>query len=132
MVLKQKHVLFGLFYRPTNSDSYYLSTIEDSIHLAVDTGISYIITTGDFNYNMLKVQTARKHYDFCEEFSLTQMINDPTHFTESSSSLIDILLVSNKHSVILSDVGDPFLSQEMRYPASFRVFKVSKPKRQSF
>ena len=55
MALKQKHVLFGLFYRPPVSDSCYLSTIEDSIHLAVDTGISDIIITGDFNYNMLKV-----------------------------------------------------------------------------
>ena len=85
MVLKQKLVLFGLFYRPHNSNSCYPSTTEDSIHLAVDPGIRDIIITGDFNYNMLKVKTARKIYDTCEELSL---INEPTHFTESSSSLI--------------------------------------------
>ena len=38
-VIKHKHVLFGLFYRPHNSDLNYNSTMEDSIHLAVDTGI---------------------------------------------------------------------------------------------
>ena len=44
-----KHVLFGLFYRPPNSNSNYFSDIEDSIALAVDSpGISEIIITGDF------------------------------------------------------------------------------------
>ena len=31
LVLKHKHVLFGLFYRPPNSDLNYYSTMEDSI-----------------------------------------------------------------------------------------------------
>ena len=44
-----KRVLVGLFYRPPNSDSTYLSNIEDSVCLAIDTGISDIIVTGDFN-----------------------------------------------------------------------------------
>ena len=133
MVLRHKHVLFGLYYRPPNSDSNYATIIENSIHLAVDTGIRDIILTGDFNYNMLKTSTARKICDFCVEFSLTQMIDEPTHFTETSSSLIDLLLVSNSNSVLLSGVGDPFLSQEMRYHCpTFGIFKFSKPKRQSF
>ena len=32
IINKHKHVLFGLFYRPPNSDANYYSTIEDSIH----------------------------------------------------------------------------------------------------
>ena len=68
MVLRQKHVLFGLFYRPPNSDANYLSTIENSTHLAVDTGIRDIILTGDFNFDMKKTHTARKVCDFCLEF----------------------------------------------------------------
>ena len=43
LLLKHKHILFGLFDKPPNS--------EDSIHLAIDTGISDIIVTGDFNLN---------------------------------------------------------------------------------
>ena len=35
----QKHVLFGLFDRPPSADSVYYSSIEDSLNLAVDTGI---------------------------------------------------------------------------------------------
>ena len=53
LILKNKHILFGLFYRPPNSDAIYFSTVEDSFHLAVDTGMKDIIITGDFNFNML-------------------------------------------------------------------------------
>ena len=133
IVIKHKHILFGLFYRPPSSDSVYFSTVEDSIHLAIDTGISDIIVTGDFNYNILNTQSSRKVTSCCEQFSLTQMINEPTHYTETSSSLIDLVLVSNKAHVISSGVGDPFLCQEIRYHCPvFGILNFSKPKRKSF
>ena len=133
IVIKHKHILFGLFYRPPSSDSVYFSTVEDSIHLAIDTGISDIIVTGDFNYNILNTQSSRKITSCCEQFSLTQMINEPTHYTETSSSLIDLVLVSNKAHVISSGVGDPFLCQEIRYHCPvFGILNFSKPKRKSF
>ena len=104
-----KRVLFGLFYRPPNSDSNYFSSIEDSIALAVDSpGISEIIVTGDFNLNLLHPVTARKIDSLCTQFSFYQSINQPTHFTENSSSIIDILLVNNKAHLIVSGVGDLF------------------------
>ena len=82
---------------------------------------------------MQKTHTAIKSCVFCLEFSLTEVINKPTHFTETSSSHIDLLLVSNKFSVLLSGVADPFLNQELRYHCpTFGIFKFSKPKRQSF
>ncbi|MCG8049110.1 MAG: reverse transcriptase domain-containing protein [Candidatus Thiodiazotropha endolucinida] len=133
LILKHKHVLFGLFYRPPNSNSIYYSTLEDSIHLAVDTGINDIIITGDFNFNVYNLQSARKINDICSEFSLTQIVNEPTHFTEYSSSLIDLMLVSNPNHVILNGVGDPFLGQDLRYHCPiFGVFKFSTPKRKTF
>ena len=129
-----KRILFGLFYRPPNSDSNYLSDIEDSKALAVDSpGISDIIITGDFNLNVLNPQTARKIDSVCTQFSLYQSICEPTHFTENSSSLIDILLVNNKTHLIVSGVGDPFLNQEIRYHCPiYGIFKFSKPKFVSF
>ena len=129
-----KRILFGLFYRPPNSDSKYFSDIEDSVALAVDSpGISEIIITGDFNLNVLHPQTARKINSVCTEFSFYQSISQPTHFTENSSSLIDILLVNNKNYLIVSGVGDPFLNQEIRYHCPiYGIFKFSKPKFVSF
>ena len=131
--LKHKHILFGLFYRPPNSDSTYFTSIEDSIHLAVDTGIQDIVVTGDFNFNMLSAQLSAKIKNLCEEFSLTQTINQPTHFTEHSSSLLDIILTSNDNHLIFSGVGDPFLSQDLRYHCPvFGVLNFSKPRGKSY
>ena len=115
--LANKHncILFGLFYRPHGSSINYYSDIENSLNLAVDTDISSIIVTGDFNLNVLNQTTLRKIEHFCTQFSLHQSVNQPTHFTEHSSSLIDILLVSNKDNLILSGVGDPYLNQVIRY-----------------
>ena len=133
LTLKQKHVLFGLFYRPPNSDMTYYSLLEDSIHLAVDTGIDDIIITGDFNFNMLNSQYARKINLPCQQFSLYQSISEPTHFKENSSSLIDLLLVSNKDRIIFSGISDPFLQQDLRYHCPvFGVFNLSKPKSKCF
>ena len=101
--------------------------------LAVDTDISDIIITGDLNLNILSPLTSRKIEAFCSQFSLRQSITEPTHFTEHSSSLIDILLVSNKDHLILSGVGDPFLNQKVRYHCPiYGIFKFSKPKVKTF
>ena len=133
LINKHKHVLFGIFYRAPNSDALYYSTIEDSLHLAVDTGINDIIVTGDFNYNMLTSQSSRKIEDLCRQFALFQTINQPTHFTENSSSLLDLVLISNKDHLVTSGVGDPFLCQDMRYHCPiYGIFKFSKPKLQCY
>ena len=106
-----------------------LSLIEDSVALAVDTGISDIIITGGFNLSMLNRQTSRKIYTVCEAYSLSQIITKPTDFTGHSSSLIDLLVVNNKDHVLLSSVGDPYLTQQVRYHCPiFRIFNFSKPK----
>ena len=94
VTLRQKHVLFGVFYRLASADALYFSSIEDSIHLAVDMYINDITITGDFTYNMLNAHTSNKIKSICEQFSLTLTIDSPTHFTEHSSSLIDIVLTN--------------------------------------
>ena len=133
ITLRNKHILFGVFYRPPNSSNIYHSMIEDSLNLALDTAINEIIVTCDFNYNVLSEQTNRKILSMSQQFSLHQCISEPTHFTETSSSLIDIILVSNKNSIILSGIGDPFLSQDTRYHCPvFGIMNFTKPKHKCF
>ena len=62
IILKYKRLLLVLFYRPPNSDQIYHSAVEDSIHMAVDTGIRDIVIAGDFNYNMLNDTRKRKYH----------------------------------------------------------------------
>ena len=127
LTLKHKHTLFGFFYRPPNSEAVIFSAIEDSINLAVDSGVNDIITA-DFNLYMQNVLSVRKITSFCEQLSLVQSIEEPTHFTETSSSLIDLLLVNNNEHLILSGVGDPFLHQDIRYRCPvLGIFNFRKP-----
>ena len=129
----RKHILVGLFYRPPNSDSTYLSNIEDCIGLAIDTGINDMIITGNFDLNATNPNTLRKIESICAQFSLYQLIEEPTHFTEQASSIIDLFFVTNKDNVVLSGVGDPFLQQNTRYHCpTYVILKFSKPKSTSF
>ena len=124
--------MLGLFYRPLNSDAAF-AHIEDSISLAVDIGIPEVIITGEFHLNLFNQQAFRKISSICTQFSLYQCIDDPTHYTEHSSSVIDLLFVSNTDHLIHSRVADPFLNQDLRYHCPiYGIFKFSKPKVSSF
>ena len=94
-----RNVLYGVFYRPPNADLVYNSLIEDSISLVVDTGIPDIIIMGDFNWNSLPIQSYHKSESVCNQFILVKCIEEPTHFTESSSSIMDSLFFGNKDSI---------------------------------
>ena len=111
--LKNKTVLFATFYRAPNSTSEVQNKIESSLDLAYDTDASNIIITGDFNYNYLNTAGQRKATSLFEPYSLVQLINEPTHYTESSESIIDLLLTRNASSLLLCGVGDAFLDQNI-------------------
>ena len=110
-----------------------MSNIERSIDLAIDTGISDIIIVGDLHLNMLKAASSRPISNMCQQYNLLQKITEPTHFKETSNSLIDLVLVSNPESILLSGVGDPFLGQEIRYHCPISVvFKYNRNQALSF
>ncbi len=64
---------------------------------------------------MLKQNTRNKVNNISLQYGLSQTITEPTHYTESSESLIDVFLVSSKGNVCLTGVGEPFLDQNVRY-----------------
>ncbi|MCG8033229.1 MAG: hypothetical protein JAZ03_13755 [Candidatus Thiodiazotropha taylori] len=131
--IRNRKILVGTFYRPPNSTPLVLNEIENSIGLAVDTGITDIIVLGDFNLNILNTQSERKISDLCQQYNLNQLINEPTNYTEYSSTIIDLIMVSNMHSVNLSGVGEPFLMQDIRYHCpTFCIFNFKKHNLQSF
>ena len=75
--------------------------IEQSIDLALICNID-IIVTGDFNVNMLRNTSTDKIRNLKNQFSLHQLIFDPTYVTEHSSSLLDLILVNNSRTILLS------------------------------
>ena len=124
-----RNILFGVYYRPPNSDVVYTTLIEDSIDLAINTNITDVIITGDFNFNIMNESQFRIVQALCNQFNLFQCIDEPTHFNENSMSTIDLLFVTNKKSIITTGVGEPCLDLTMRYHCRvFGVFNFIKPK----
>jgi hypothetical protein len=89
-ISKNHPVLIGTIYRPPDSLNYTFDLIEHSIDLAVDTGINTIVVLGDFIEDQLKPQNNKMSNIFVK-YNMIQFINEPTHFTENSSSCIDLI-----------------------------------------
>lgn len=131
--IKNKKLLFGTFYRPPNASPLVLTNIDQSIGLAVDTGIENICITGDLNLNMSNPYSRNKILEICRTYNLHQLVDEPTHYTETSSSIIDLILVNNARSIEISGVSEPFLLQDIRYHCPvFAVFAFSKPHSKTF
>ena len=107
----------------------FLKKIDDSIDLALDNDVSDVIITGDFNLNFLDSASRNKLLSIVNQYSLCQIIDEPTHFTETSSSIIDLFFTRNQDNVIVSGIGEAFLDQNIRYYCPvYAVFKFDKPK----
>ena len=61
---------------------------------------------GDLNCNILEptLSTTRKLQDVLELYQLTQLINNPTRITQSSQSLLDVVIASMPEKIIFSGV----------------------------
>ena len=65
----------------------YGKLLENSIELALNDGsIDYVFATGNFNDNQLNQQNSRIK-TLLTQFSMTQLNEEPTYFTEHSSSI---------------------------------------------
>ena len=108
---KDKKALLGTFYIPPNSGPDIWEKIEYSLDMASnDNTINYIMATGDFNDNQLAPVNS-KITPLLSQFSLTQLIDERTHFTESSSSLLDLFITNDAHIITYCGVGPPLLDQ---------------------
>ena len=96
--VKCKRILVGGFYKPPNSSPDYFELLKESIDRACNTDIIDIIITGDFNCIMAQ-SIPNKMRELMSEYNLSQLISDDTHFTEHSSSLLDLILVRNKENI---------------------------------
>ena len=65
-------------------------TSDHSIGFAVDTGVENICITGDLNSNMLNRYFMNKIMAICQTYTLHQLTDEPAHFAETSSSIIEL------------------------------------------
>ena len=124
IIVRSKTILIRGFYRPPNSNNNYFDLILESIDKAYSTKIADIIITGDFNINML-VNGNNKMTDVTQLYNLKQLIQEPTHFTENSSSL--------RSSAFKCSVIDNFIPHQTHYHCpSHLLMKFIRPKLKSF
>ena len=102
------------FYRPPNSNNNYNNLIEEIIDKAFNANIAYIFILGDFIYNLLH-NNDNKMTEIIKKYNLKLSITEATHFTEHSSSLIDLVMVRSTTNVLMSGVADCFIPDQVRY-----------------
>ena len=121
-------VAVGVIYK-SPLISYTQYAVLDEILAPIITGYEHHIMMGDYNINHLKPNASdckffREHVT--EPFDLTQMITEPTRITDSSGTLIDLLLVSYPDNVKISGVVDvPAIGDHCLI---FSSYAVNKPK----
>ncbi|KAG7301202.1 hypothetical protein JYU34_014077 [Plutella xylostella] len=90
-------LLIGTAYRPPWQDcEQFFDALTDSV--TSFNGYDQMVLLGDFNINLLhniNDGKARQLYDFATTVSLTQLVNEPTHFTDTSETLIDVVLADS-------------------------------------
>ena len=113
---KLRSILLCVTYRPDYcpTSTFHDIFMENYLH-ALTLG-KEIIVVDDLNCDLLKPDSPETMslLDFCTGVNQTPMIKEPTQVTETSSSLIDIIMTSNvslveNYGVVLSHISDHYL-----------------------
>ncbi|XP_045450408.1 uncharacterized protein LOC123659200 [Melitaea cinxia] len=102
-----RKIALGTAYRPPWLDvDVFLDALTDTINAIP--GHDYLVLVGDFNINMLSPEEIKtnKLSTFLTCLGLSQLVSAPTHFTETSQTLIDVIC-SNlpAKNIIVEHVG---------------------------
>ena len=95
-----------------------------------DDSCDEVIITGDFNDKQGEPNSRISR--ICATYSLEQLINDPTNFTENSSSVIDLIVTSCIDFVPYTGVGPPLLDQVRYHCPVIGILNSPKPTNSSF
>ena len=126
LTVNHRKLLIGGIYRPPNSNNTHWHLLEQSFDQAFNLSFDNILITGDFNINLL-THNADKMNHLITSYQAEQLITAPTHFTEHSQSLIDLMIVKDKEHIISSFVSDPFVPDLIRYHCPIvTILKFSK------
>ena len=73
---------------------------------------------GDFKCDLMKSASMNKINSIALSYNLHQLIDEAPHYTENSSSLIDLIFVSKPENVLYSDVISPFIHDLVMLPSN--------------
>lgn len=131
ITMKRHKLLVCGIYRPPDSGNNYFDLIENTLDNMSNSLVNDQIILGDFNCDMLASRSKMKH--IASLYNLHQLIDEPTHFTEHSASIIDLIFVTKPEHVIYSGVSSPFINDLIRYHCpTLAVLKYRKVTQTSF
>ena len=89
------YLAVGCFYRPPGASSCSLNDVCDNIE-SMMLNKKFVVVCGDFNVNLLDLSKplSKSFQQFITSHSLIQPINVPTRYNQSSTSLVDLLLIT--------------------------------------
>ena len=124
--VQQRHLpsfIIGCIYRhPKTTVDSFTSILDTFKNMLLRNKPIFIF--GDFNDDLLKVDN--KMGRLVKNLKLEQLINQPTRITQSSTSLIDLMITNNKNMITLLDVlPGPVADHE----AIAVTLNIKKPKR---
>ena len=121
--LKNKYLL-GHFYRPPNATSDFWEKFDSTIEKAAEENIDLIIL-GDFNQDILKINSNSPFLRILSKYNLQNIINEPTRVTNTTSTCID-LLTNHKSIINNSQVLPPFNSDHSTITAeiTYKTYKA--------
>ena len=117
--LKGKRLLIGTFYiHPRFSDWNLIDlSIEQAIQLCPN-----IILIGDFNQNLKEPRKSKNIRNIINTYNLQQLVETPTR---STSTLIDLILISDSLHAVEKGVIEPFCSDHSAVYFSTNFISVS-------
>ena len=124
-------ILIGAFYRPPNATTEFFDKLDSNLEMASSVNKSCILL-GDFNCNYMPNQadSNTNKLDYCTKlYGFSQLINSPTRVTNSSSTIIDLIFVSDPElyreaGICHTSVSDHFFVYAVK---SFNFIKGKNP-----
>ena len=104
---KSKSFILGCMYRPPASSEYlskYFTEVLDKMLMTLTELSKEVILLGDLNSDFLKRNECKHLKDITTLYGFKQIISKPTRVTETSSTLIDVILSNNDSSIVKNDV----------------------------
>ncbi|XP_072016559.1 uncharacterized protein [Amphiura filiformis] len=92
----RKPILVCTFYRPPSSYVEYFKRFDEKVQ---SINADDIVILGDFNLDCLSENTYKKVHEFCTNSQLSQLVDEPTRVTETTSTLIDLICVSKPEEI---------------------------------
>ena len=123
------------FYRPPNSSPDVFKSLHSVLSSLRRQNFSNLVLCGDFNID-LRYSRPNDSLSLLQlDFQLTQVINEPTRVSPSSSSMIDLIFLSNPTTLVSCGTEAPLANSDHHSVAvtinvSSKPFQPKPPKKQ--